>query len=451
MSDPNVTLSQVRARMRELGARALFAKRLSPNDNSKNQVYLGGDFRVINLLPAGAPVAATSGTHGKPIFKAPLRLEWLDDSGRTFPAPAAQLILYPQYPEVRMSGFLKGAAWAPSDLLASRGEGRVLLLGVTADGRILGYAAAADSQVEQELRLVPTDGDAGVLSRIALGGDPTMADSRTRLLEALCRVAKSGWIPGWRLNPDGSRRPCTALNCVGVTLESELGITANGRAEPDFEGWEVKAHTVANFSRAGTGAVTLMTPEPTGGDYKRLDIVEFVRRYGYADKRGRADRMNFGGIHKVGRRCAATGLTLTLNGYDSSSGKMTDAAGSLALLDDAGHIAASWDFAGLLAHWSRKHARAVFVPAMKDAAPEVRFRYGHEVLLAEGTDYTKVLRGLADGTVYYDPGIKVENESGAAKAKKRSQMRVSRGKLASLYHNTSRERACRTHTLGAVG
>ena len=135
LSDPNVTLAQVRARMRELGARELFAKRLSPNDNSKNQIYLGGDFRVINLLPAGAPVAATSGTHGKPIFKASLRLDWLDDVGRTFPAPAAQLILYPQYPEVRMSGFLKGAEWSPSDLLASRDEGRVLLLGVSADGR----------------------------------------------------------------------------------------------------------------------------------------------------------------------------------------------------------------------------------------------------------------------------------------------------------------------------
>ena len=442
MSDPNVTLSQVRARMREFGARTLFAKRLSPNDNSKNQIYLGGDFRVINLLPAGAPVAATSGTSGKPIFKAPLRLEWLDDFGRSFPAPAAQLILYPQYPEVRMSGFLKGAAWSPSDLLASRDEGRVLLLGVTADGRILGYATAGDSQVEQELRVVPTDGETGVLARIAIGDDPTMLDSRTRLLDALCRVTKSGWIQGWRLQPDGSRRPCAGLNCVGVTLESELGITANGRAEPDFEGWEVKAHTVPKFGLTGTGAVTLMTPEPTGGDYKRLDIVEFVRTYGYADKRGRPDRMNFGGIHKVGRKCQATGLTLTLIGYDASSGKMTDADGSLALLNDSGHVAASWDFAGLLAHWSRKHSRAVFVPAMKQTAPEICFRYGNEVLLAEGTDYSRVLRGLADGTVYYDPGIKVENESGIPRAKKRSQMRVSRSKLESLYHKTAKQRAC---------
>ena len=442
-----MTLAKVRAAMRSHGARELFVKRLSPNDNSKNQIYLGGDFRVINLLPAGAPVASASGSHATPIFKATLQLLWLDDSGRAFPAPDAQLILYPQYPEVRMSGFLRGAAWAPSELLASRAEGRVLLLGTTTDGRIFGYVAAAESQVEQELRLVPLDGEAGVLARIALGDDPTMADSRTRLLEALCRVAKDGWIPGWRLSTDGTRRPCTALNCVGVTLESELGITANGRAEPDFEGWEVKAHTVANFSRAGTGAVTLMTPEPTGGDYKRLGIVEFVRTYGYADKRGRADRMNFGGIHKVGQRCAATGLTLTLNGFDAANGKMTDAGGSLALLDDTGKIAASWDFARLLAHWSRKHSRAVFVPAMKEAIPEVRFRFGHHVLLAEGTDYAKVLQGLSAGTVYYDPGIKVEHQSGIWKAKKRSQMRVSRARLASLYHKTSWERACGTHTL----
>jgi hypothetical protein len=447
LHETNMTLAKVRAAMRSHGARDLFVKRLSPNDNSKNQIYLGGDFRVINLLPAEAPVATTSGTHDKPIFKSALRLSWLDDAGDAFPAPDAQLILYPQYPEVRMSGFLRGASWSPSALLASRDSGRVLLLGVTADGRILGYAAAAESQVEQELRLVPVDGETGVLARIALTDDPTLVDSRTRLLEALCRVAKAGWIPGWRLYPDGSRRPCTAQNCVGVTLESELGITANSYSEPDFEGWEVKAHTVANFDRTGTGAVTLMTPEPTGGAYTTLDIVEFVRRYGYTDKRGRPDRMNFGGIHKVGRRCAATGLTLTLSGYDASSGKMTDSAGSLALLDDAGEVAASWDFAGLLAHWSRKHSRAVFVPAMKESAPSIQFRYGHHVLLAEGTDYTKVLRGLADGTVYYDPGIKVEYESGTPKAKKRSQIRVSRSKLETLYHRTARERACLTHKL----
>lgn len=442
MSDQTMSLDQVRAAMRANGARELYVKFLSPNDNSKNQIYLGGDFRVINVLPAGAPIPAVSGSRATPIFKAPVRFLWIDRTGAANVAPDAQMILYPQYPEVRLSGFLRGAEGAPNDVLTVRDPERVLLLGVTADGRILGFAANANSPIAAELRAAPQGEEMGVLLKIPLASGDSPASSRARLLEELCRVSQLGWIDGWRLRTDGSREPCIAQNCVGVTLESELGITANGRSEPDFEGWEVKAHTVANLSRQGTGAVTLMTPEPTGGEYRAVGIVDFVTAYGYQDKRGRENRLNFGGIHRVGIRCSATGLTLAFDGYDAESGKMTRADGSLALLTDAGSVAASWDFVGLLAHWSRKHSRAVFVPAIKQRATVSKYTYGSRVLLAEGTDYSRVLRGLANGTVYYDPGIKVENESGTPKAKKRSQFRVARSNLRDLYHSAAETDTC---------
>lgn len=442
MSDSGLALVQICAAMQARGVIRLFAKHLSPNDNSKNQIYLGGDFRVLNDLPAGEPVAGTTGKHAKPIFKAPLRLEWLDDSGRTFPAPNAQLILYPQYPEVRMSGFLLGAQWSPNDLLTVRDDGRVLLLGVTEIGKIIGYAAGASSAVANELRALRRAEPAGVLQRIPLRADDDLASSRARLLSALCRVSREGWISGWRLRDDGGRLPCTAQNCVGVTLESELGITANGRSEPDFDGWEVKAHTVDSFAREGSGAVTLMTPEPNGGAYAKLGAIDFVQRYGYVDKRGREARMNFGGVHRVGERCEATGLTMIMDGYDASTGKIARADGVLALLDDGGTVAASWTFAGMLAHWSRKHARAVFVPALKRSEPNISYCYGASVLLAEGTDYALALKGFADGTIYYDPGIKVEGIPDSPVAKKRSQFRVARRKLVSLYHGSAVVDSC---------
>lgn len=341
-----------------------------------------------------------------------------------------------------MSGFLKGARWAPSALLTVRDEGRVLLLGVTDVGTIFAYVTNATSRVANELRSIGPTESIGVFQTVNLDTHRSPANSRRRLLTALCEISRGGWIEGWTLSTDGTRRPCTASNCVGVTLESELGITANGRSEPDFEGWEVKAHTVANLARPGSAAVTLMTPEPTGGIYTDAGVVEFVRRFGYSDRTGREDRHNFGGIHRVGEVCSSTGLTLQLDGYDHERQKLVRTDGELALVNKSGVVAASWNFAGLLAHWRRKHARAAYVPAIRRIDPNVAFQFGSNVLLAEGTDYTQFLAALAEKAVYYDPGIKVERWSTKPKVKRRSQFRVSRARLSALYHSSEQIESC---------
>jgi len=115
-------------------------------------------------------------------------------------------------------------------------------------------------------------------------------------------------------------------------LEAELGIAKNSVAEPDFLGWEVKQHSVTNFTRPDSGtAITLMTPEPTSGFYKEQGVEAFVRKFGYPDKNGRPDRLNFGGIHRVGERQSSTGLQMQLVGYDVDRRKITDANGTIAL------------------------------------------------------------------------------------------------------------------------
>ena len=121
-------------------------------------------------------------------------------------------------------------------------------------------------------------------------------------------------------------KPCNASQCGGFTLEAELGIPKNSDSEPDFLGWEVKQYAVGDFDRIESSKpITLMTPEPNGGFYKDASTEAFVRKFGYADKKGRADRLNFGGRHFIGRRCPPTGLTMRLTGYDMASGKITDA------------------------------------------------------------------------------------------------------------------------------
>lgn len=433
-------LDVLKARMKALGVRRLLMKRLRPNDNSKNQVYLGGDLGVANIIPAQPPKAKTTGSYATPIFNARMTFSWLDGEGQAHLAPGAQLILYPQYPEVRFSGFLRGAEWSPTDVMTSREEGRVLLMGIAADDHVYGFAGFAEHPVARALSALHDPDPRGVLFRVPLPGEST--DSRTQLLRALCRISSAGWIEPWRLQADGSRAACRGTNCVGVTLESELGICANGRAEPDFEGWEVKSHTVTDLTRPYSGILTLMTPEPTGGYYAEAGAEAFVRRFGYADLRGREDRLNFGGIHRVGQVLARTGLRLELHGFDVTSGKLAKAEGKLALLDARDIEAASWSFEGLLAHWTRKHAKAAYVPAEKRDGEVTAYRYGSRITCSVGTDYNLLLSALASGRVYLDPGIKVENASTVPRLKRRNQFRVRFADLGFLYHSTYEMQAC---------
>ncbi len=433
------SLSQLRARLVEAGAKNLYVKFLAPNDNSKNQVYLGGDFGILNVLPAGTPIATTSGTHRTPIFQTPLELRWMDDDGALFDAPNAKLILYPQYPEVRMSGYLLGAKWAPSKIMGTtRAPGRVLVLGIAPDRKIIGYAAGADEPVARELAQLKGLEPAGVLFRLpgALG-----VGAEQELLDHLCVISQMDWVRSMRLDADGKAVPCAAPNCGGYTLEALLNVTPNGRAEPDFLGWEVKSYTVRNLAKPNGGPVTLMTPEPTGGFYGERGVADFIRRFGYDDMKGRAGRRNFGGIHRIGTKCARSGLTLSLDGFDQATGKISKTTGCIALVGARDIIAASWSFADLLSHWNRKHAATVFVPAQRHADGNA-FRFGRQVSLGTGADFLRVLAALAAGLVYYDPGIKLVRHGGTETVKRRSQFRVHFRSLSVLYRSFRECNAC---------
>lgn len=419
--------------LRDRGARRIFAKLLSPNDNSKNQIYLGGDFEVLQVLPSGDPTPSTTGSHGEPIFKAPLKFSWLDVEGRAFPAPNAQLILYPQYPEVRMSGFLRGAKWAPKDVLTVRDEGRVLLFGVGASDQIFCIAGTPGSALANEVQALRGVPSVSVLLDLGVPDGPSAEDSRAILLERLLEISNKGWIEAWRLNADGTHELCSGSNCVGVTLESELGIVGNARSQPDFLGWEVKAATVSKLEVPRLGTITLMTPEPTGGFYKSAGVEAFVRRYGYADKLGRPNRLNFGGIHRFGERHPSTDLVLEAHGFDAETSTIVKADGELVLTNRNGAVAASWSFSALLSHWNRKHAQAAYVPAVMSSIPARSYAFSRTALLARGTSFVHLLAGIASGTVYYDPGIKLETIGKTSRTKRRSQWRISGQHLPNLY------------------
>lgn len=230
--------------------------------------------------------------------------------------------------------------------------------------------------------------------------------------------------------------PCVSSNCGGYTLEAELGITPNGYSEPDFLGWEVKQFGVTNFERINSSVITLMTPEPTDGIYKTQGTETFLHTYGYADKTGREDRINFGGVHKAGVRHASTNLEMQLIGFDQESGKIRNSNGRIALVDLAGNEAASWSFSSMLLHWNRKHNQACYVPSLSETIGERKYKYGNKIILGIGTDFQLFLKQMAIGNIYYDPGIKMENVSKNPKIKKRSQFRIKSQHLNNLYRDS---------------
>lgn len=430
---PDITLERLRELMRSNGVSQLLAKELAANDNSKNQPYLGGDFQALSILPVG-DIRAETTDKGRETLKAPISFWWLQPDGTLEQAPGAQLILYPQYPEVRLSGFLKGTRSAPNELMNVRLDGRIMFLGITPTGRVLAWVVGPDSALAREFRALENLELTGVFRKLPLRGDEEVPP-KTRLLTELRRIHLRDWIGSYALRSDGTIAPCNSSQCIGYTLEAELGVARNGFAEPDFLGWEVKAGQVDSFAApSASKAITLMTPEPTGGYYRDGGVEAFIRRFGYPDQRGREDRMNFGGIFKAGTRHEGTALTLTLDGYQVATGTITNASGSLALVADNGDVAASWSFTALAKLWNRKHAQAVYVPGECRTDPARAYRYGSRVRMGEGTDFLKLLRAIGQGTVYYDPGIKLENASGPRPTtKRRSQFRIKSGQLAALY------------------
>jgi hypothetical protein len=384
----------------------------------------------LSILPISEIKNEAAGDWSKERFKATINFSWIGEDGNLYPAPNSQLILYPKYPEVRFSGFLAKCANPPSELMTQRLADRLLFFSVSKEGTVLGFVAAPNSEIAREFEHEQAISEHGVFKVIEL---PQVSNNRIKLINELFRIHQLGWIKSKRLDRDGNILPCEAPNCGGYTLEAELGITPNGYAEPDFLGWEVKQFGVDSFLKTNSATITLMTPEPTDGIYKMEGAEVFIRKYGYADKTGREDRMNFGGVHKTGIRHASTNLEMQLIGFDIDSGKIRSTNGRIALVDLEGNETASWSFASMLLHWNRKHNQACYVPSLTEKENERQYKYGNNIILGTGTDFQLFLAQMAKGNIYYDPGIKMENISTKPVIKKRSQFRMKSQHLPNLY------------------
>lgn len=416
------------------GATRFFAKELAPNDNSKNQIYLAGNFSVLNVLPHSHIIEDNSIIASSTRYRSKAQLDfyWFKNS-KIYKADHAKLILYPKYSEVRLSGFLRGCENAPNHILKDRSSGRVLILGIHPDKKIIAEVFNQDDVETKILR------DA-IASGSKIGALVEITDTHTdevKLITELKRIHTGGWHNAIKLSA-GKITSYSAQNAGGYTLEALLGIDANSSAGPDIYGWEVKQYSVKDFIRfTAKSLVTLFTPEPDDGYYRSAGIHAFVHKYGYPDKRGVLGRRNFGGTYNTAKGFHPdTGLKLVLNGYDAKTLRITNTNGYVALVDRKDEIAASWSFKAILQHWTNKHTKAVYVPSLKRTKP-MQFAYGDYIEVFQQTDALLFLQAISNGTVNYDPAIKLEKSTGSAfTLKRRSQFRIAHKNLPGLYHTS---------------
>lgn len=370
-------------------------------------------------------------------FKAPLNFYWIDEKGQECRAPNAQLIFYPQYPEMRFSGFIQNCSCAPRELMdytkRGRESGRILILGTNSAGEIYGFLADSKSPVSKEIDTYNTVSTDSILEEVEWL--TTAQDSELELLKKLKIIHESGWISGKRLRSDGTYVVCDSNpNCGGYTMEAELGISANGYAEPDFLGWEVKQYGVKSFGKSLSHVITLMTPEPDEGIYAQDGVIEFLKRFGYPDKKGRPDRQNFGGVYRYAKPSNLTGLRMELLGYDVEKKMITDSSGGIALMSHTDEVAAMWGYDKLIDHWKRKHAKTVYIPSIRTDKP-YNYQFGKDITLCKGTDFMMFLEAASKGSIYLDPAIKAEEYSSASPVvKRRNQMRISFKDIQNIYH-----------------
>lgn len=420
-------IASLLSRFSALGAVMAFCKPLAENDNSKQQIYLGGSLEVVQMFPFHNIETNTANN----TYKVKLDFIWVSEN-TTERAAGAQLILYPQYPEVRLSGFLRGCKNAPNEYLRpvpankrrfNNGlDGRVLFFGITNNGETLAYLAEAESQIACEFQCKQAENtysQQSIFFNLPLLG----RDTKSVLLEKLAEIRDFGWQPSVRLNKAGEVIPYKARNGGGYTLEALLGIIPNGRAEPDFMGWELKAFSGSR--------ITLMTPEPNGGMYFEQGVKAFVRQFGSPTG---DDTLYFTGTHRANLRNEKTKLTLNVRGFNSMQGMIKDVDGAVELLTDTGECAAAWSFADLMISWNKKHAQAAYIPYESEKISAPAYRYFSPTLLGEGTDFNRYLMSLNAGLIIFDPGSKVMNASSTkSTVKARSQFRIPLKQLASLY------------------
>ena len=407
------------------GAEQIYIKLLKPNNNSKNQIYVAGNFDVLQMFPM-SEFSLSEGTSEKKkqssqIMKAQLPLYWISENGEKIcPARFATLILYPQYPEIRISGILRGCELAPRQIINHKIAGRILVLGVKrgADPAIYAFALEPDANAAKEANALIKAGEfeeAGNEVLLRLLSHETPEDY---IFNVLSNIDFNQAYDPFRLTITGDRIPTHDRNAPGYTLEGLLGIGANSVAGSDIGEWELKTIELKNYPMPNPSArVSLLTAEPDIGLYDS-DFQAFMNKYATSRT---SSRLNFTGPWTIPKGVSKN-LKLIYNAADKEIQLRSESSQELV---------AGWDLLGLVNHWKNKHQHAAFISYRK--TEDARIQFSPFIGLGQGAGLGRFLNAVQSGLLIYDPGVKSELHKNEWKAHKRNQWRTTLKDLPWIY------------------
>ena len=121
------TFAKMTDQFANLGCTELLVKPLSLHqDNEKNQIYLGSSSNeMMSILPgqqnfrnASSSTLKRKSNTKSLIIETALKFSWINEGSEPSLAPFTKIIDYFQYPEIRLSGFLRGSNNPPDALTA---------------------------------------------------------------------------------------------------------------------------------------------------------------------------------------------------------------------------------------------------------------------------------------------------------------------------------------------
>lgn len=407
-----------------LGCRTIIVKQLSAEDDSKHGIYLASAAPLTQLLPGVLTARGTSSSGkklrsevGRTIFALDMSFAWVQGNGFESTAPFAKIIEYGQYPENRLSGFLKSCTHPPT-CLSGPDQGRyglrALFIGISGQ-KVYGTVCTQlnSPRVLHEIRNLKPWPVASALQ--VLRDEFELRNNGDRLLSQIERLIGVQYSPLVLKASDPEPVPTKwQQQSAGWTLEALLGIPRNSAREPDKLGYEIKA--------VGSNKVSLITTEPDFGLRQELGLREFLERYGSISKRDSGKRV-FSGIHSFEKVSANSKSVLEVHGWPAraSSGNSEERPSIVLRQQDSGLILAGWSLEKLARSWAKKHSSAIYVEASKTGVKGgEKASFGPLVLKAEGTSIDLFLEQVVLGNVFLDPGDSLKGN----KVKARTQWRV---------------------------
>ena len=439
---------------RSVGVKQIFVKNplAEKQDNEKNQIVLrsAGSTSIANLFPAKlelrSPSKSEKKRHSNPgIPKIGMNLDfrWLHAKGTSSVAPDAKIIVYPQYPEARFSGFL-AACQSPPDALRRDNQAkygkRILILGANDDGVTFGLVVTElEDAVVSVFPDLPKFEPIPILQTHEIG--TPVGSSLLGLLLSELKSISGKWHPSISLRPgDTTPIPFKGNQGAGFTLEALLNVPRNADKAPDKHGFELK-------SFKPSGKISLMTPTADLGPEGEQSFRDFMAVYGWLGARGDG-RQVFNGTfryRKPNKRRDGHHYMLDIHGYP-----LSDVEQDIYVMlsnADSDELVSGWSMKKLLDSWNKKHAAACYVEYERRnytgglPGHDAEYRFTGRLLVCHGTSIWRYLSAIADNYVYYDPGHEI-TAKGAATV--RPQWRVSVTKkigetLGALYDDVSEE------------